>query len=95
MKSTSTTLSSRFSQTQTPIYDGEPLVDDEGEMLLPCQEGETYTETKIMYLTAFASAYQQARKALQHTRTGREYSLVGKFKSNKHGAIKQKKVLKK
>ena len=31
------------------------------------------------------SAYREARKALQHTKTGRDYKMVGRFKSSKSG----------
>ena len=45
----------------------------------------TYTEGQYNYLTSFVSAYRKAWKALQHTKTGRDYKVVGRFKSSKSG----------
>ena len=65
--------------------DGQPLVDSDDSTLIPWQEGCVYSEAQFNYLSAFASAYREARKALQHTKTGRDYKVVGRFKSSKVG----------
>ena len=65
--------------------DGQPLVDSDNSTLIPWQEGCVYSEAQFNYLSAFASAYREARKALQHTKTGRDYKVVGRFKSSKSG----------
>ena len=53
--------------------------------VIPWADGVEYTEGKFSYLAAFASAYREARSELQHTRTGRDYKIVGRFKSSKTG----------
>ena len=65
--------------------DDQPLVDVDNSTLIPWQEGTVYSEAQYHYLSAFASAYREARKALQHTKTGRDYKVVGRFKSSKVG----------
>ena len=70
--------------------DGLPPVDGDNSPLTPWQDGIVYTEGQYNYLTSFVSAYREARTALQHTKTGRDYKVVGRFKSSKSG-FKQKK----
>ena len=65
--------------------DGLSLVDGDNSSLLLWQDGVTYTEGQYNYLTSFVSAYRKAWKALQHTKTGRDYKVVGRFKSSKSG----------
>ena len=69
--------------------DGQPLIDGDSAPLIPWQDGIEYTEGQFSYLSAFASAYREARKALQHKRTGRDYKVVG-FKSCKTGFRRKK-----
>ena len=65
--------------------DGQPLVDEDDDPLFPWQQGVDYSEGQLSYLTAFASAYREVRKALQNTRIGRDYRVVGEFQSSKTG----------
>ena len=43
--------------------DGQPVVDEDDDPLLPWPQGVDYTEGQFSYLTAFASTYREARKA--------------------------------
>ena len=61
--------------------------------MIPWADVVDYSEGQFSYLAAFASAYREARKAFQHTRTGRDYKVVGTCKSSKTG-FKHKKPFK-
>ena len=69
--------------------DGEPLINDSGDAFLPSTEGKEYEEPLALYLMAYAAAYRDVGKALQHRRTGGDQKLVGKLKSGK-GSLKSK-----
>ena len=52
--------------------DGMPLVDVNGEELLPCTQDGPIEEEDYHYLVAFASTYRETRGQLQATRIGRD-----------------------
>ena len=51
--------------------DGEPLIDEDGDYLIPYDSDQEYDEPEARELMSFAVTYRQVRGALQATRAGR------------------------
>jgi len=62
--------------------DGGPLVDPEGNTLVPFETDKEYNEETAIYLCAFAGTYREIRGALQATRVGRDQKVVNQKVNN-------------
>ena len=77
--------------------DGEPLIDDSGNLLVPMDEAmESYDQDEAVHLITFAATYREVRKALQAHRVGRDqkYATIkgkGSSKGKSKGKNKGKK----
>ncbi len=52
--------------------DGEPLVNEQGEVLVPSEDDKEYDEMEAINRMAFAVTYRQVRGAMQATRKGHD-----------------------
>ena len=69
--------------------DGQPLVDDAGQTLIPFDPELTYEEEESIWLCAFAGTYREVRGQLQATRIGRDQKVV-KTKGSSKGPPRKK-----
>ena len=70
--------------------DGLPLIDEDGEGLIPFDDQQEFDESEAVALMTFAGTYRQVRGQLQATRIGRDQKQFGKKGSFKKGSGKSK-----
>eukprot|EP00974_Lingulodinium_polyedra_P097602 9460982-Lingulodinium_polyedra.AAC.1 len=53
--------------------DGQELVNEQGDELIPFDRSREYTEDEAIYLSAWAQTYREVRKALTDDQNGRGF----------------------